>query len=106
MANDLEILQSIVEVSEEKWFQEGLDCENKELLAKLEECEASEPALQELVQLVVQGPGTTDVHIATGTPISELLEEGYTEEHIYDENTAEFAEQRMYYLQKSKSCIA
>lgn len=106
MANDREILQSILEVSEEKWFQEGLDCENEVLLAKLEECEASEPALQELVHLVLQGPGTTDLHMPSGFPISELLEEGHSEEEIYDENVAEFAEQRMYYLQKAKSCIA
>lgn len=91
--NDQEIFNRILEVSTQEWFVNGEDNPNPELVEFLEDCEAENDHLQELVHLTASGPDSTDLHIALDL-ISDLIYEGEDADEIRESNREYFSTQR------------
>jgi general stress protein 26 len=100
--SDKAILKLIIGLSKEAWFFEGEDCPDPDMIVTLENAEVKNSNLQALVLLAASGPGLTDVHAPSFTPIAELLEEGESEEEIWESNREYFSEERKQFLAKFK----
>jgi len=98
-AKDQKILGQIKELSGQSWFKEGLDCPDPKIIENLEDAEADNEALQDLIELTVQGPDSTDVFLPTNELIGDLLQEDeLTEEEIREANRMEFSDRRIFTL--------
>jgi len=101
---DKDILERIKQLSVEDWFKNGEDAP-EEIIEELGWVEAEDEDLTELIELVVSGPGLTDVWLSRGVLIGDVfawgdgLEEGeeITEEEIYEDNKMFIAEERAAY---------
>lgn len=97
---DQQILEQIKELSEQSWFHEGLDCPDPKLIENLEEVEADNESLRDLIDLTVSGPDSTDVFLPTNQLISEIgwEEDQLTEDEIFEANRMEFSDRRIFTL--------
>ncbi len=101
---DKDILERIKQLSVEDWFKNGEDAP-EEIIEELGWVEAEDEDLTELIELVVSGPGLTDVWLSRGVLIGDVfawgdgLEEGeeITEDEIYEDNKMFIAEERAAY---------
>jgi hypothetical protein len=101
---DKDILERIKQLSVEDWFKNGEDAP-EDIIEELGWVEAEDEDLTELIELVVSGPGLTDVWLSRGVLIGDVfawgdgLEEGeeITEEEIYEDNKMFIAEERAAY---------
>ena len=97
---DRKILEQIKELSEQSWFHEGLDCPDPKLIENLENAEVENESLQDLIDLTISGPDSTDVFLPTHQLISEIRwgEDQLTEDEIFEANRMEFSERRIFTL--------
>ena len=94
-----QILDQIRELAEQSWFHEGLDCPDPKLIENLENAEVENESLQDLIDLTVSGPDSTDVFLPTKELIGDILgEDQLTEEEIFEANRIEFSELRIFTL--------
>lgn len=95
-----QILEQIRELAEQSWFHEGLDCPDPKLIENLEDAEVENESLQDLIDLTVSGPDSTDVFLPTHQLISEIgwEEDQLTEDEIFEANRMEFSERRIFTL--------
>jgi hypothetical protein len=94
-----QILDQIRELAEQSWFHEGLDCPDPKLIENLENAEVEIKSLQDLIDLTVSGPDSTDVFLPTKELIGDILEEDQlTEDEIFEANRMEFSELRIFTL--------
>jgi hypothetical protein len=100
--SDKEIVKLIIGLSKEPWFLAGEDCPDPDTISILENAEVDNSNLQALVLVTASGPGLTDVHGPTFTLIAELLENGESEEEIWESNREYFSEGRKQFLAKFK----
>jgi hypothetical protein len=94
-----QILDQIRELAEQSWFHEGLDCPDPKLIENLENAEVEIKSLQDLIDLTVSGPDSTDVFLPTNELIGDILwEDQLTEDEIFEANRMEFSERRIFTL--------
>jgi len=95
-----QILDQIRELAEQSWFHEGLDCPDPKLIENLENAEAENESLQDLIDLTVSGPDSTDVFLPTNELIGDIFwgEDQLTEDEIFEANRMEFSERRIFTL--------
>jgi len=95
-----QILDQIKELAEQSWFHEGLDCPDPKLIENLENAETENKSLQDLIDLTVSGPDSTDVFLPTNELIGDIFwgEDQLTEDEIFEANRMEFSERRIFTL--------
>ena len=95
-----QILDQIKELAEQPWFHEGLDCPDPKLIENLENAEVESESLQDLIDLTLSGPGSTDVFLPTNELIGDILweEDQLTEDEIFEANRMEFSDRRIFTL--------
>ena len=95
-----QILDQIRELAEQPWFHEGLDCPDPKLIENLENAEVESESLQDLIDLTISGPDSTDVFLPTNELIGDILweEDQLTEDEIFEANRMEFSERRIFTL--------
>ena len=95
-----QILDQIRELAEQSWFHEGLDCPDPKLIENLENAEVENESLQDLIDLTVSGPDSTDVFLPTNELIGDIFwgEDPLTEDEIFEANRMEFSERRIFTL--------
>ena len=98
---DKDILARIKELSKEDWFINGDDAP-EEIYDELKDESAYDDDLDYLLELTINGPGSTDVWLSRGVLIGDVfaygdgLEEGeeVTEDDIYEDNRMYIADLR------------
>jgi hypothetical protein len=95
----LQIFYRILGFSGDNWFTNGEDAPS-EITEELEEEKVNDEELQELIEFTAGGPGFTDVWLENNELISDAVEEGHSEEEIYDDNQRYFSEKRLELINK------
>ena len=95
-----QILEQIRELAEQSWFHEGLDCPDPKIIQNLEDVEVENEALQDLIDLTLSGPDSTDVFLPTNELIGDIgwAKDELTEEEIWEANRMEFSDRRIFTL--------
>lgn len=107
---DFKVFTSILELSNEAWFFDGLD--SPEELNELVDVEVENEDLHELLQLTTSGPDSTDIWLETHELQADVVREGSLEvegEITYDEmwesNRIYFGDKRYFLLEEIKSSL-
>ena len=107
---DFKIFTSILELSNQPWFFDGLD--SPEELNELVDVEVENEDLHELLQLTTSGPDSTDIWLETHELQADVVREGSLEvegEITYDEmwesNRLYFGDKRYFLLEEIKSSL-
>ena len=108
---DFSVFTSILELSKEPWFFDGLDSP-EDLADRFSDVEVENEDLHELLQLTTSGPDSTDIWLETHELQADVVRDGSLEvegEITYDEmwesNRLYFGDKRYFLLEEIKSSL-
>ena len=108
---DFSIFTSILELSKEPWFFDGLDSP-EDLADRFSDVEVENEDLQELLELAISGPESTDVWLETNELQADVVREGslvvegeITYDEMKESNRLYFGDKRYFLLEEIKSSL-